>query len=387
MPAICHSKGTENPAVVPRRRVGLSGGPFVKVPGNKGVKEVGYPYGHDGRGVSARGENHRNLHKKNVGETEQQSQSEVQPQSTLDLPGGQGNPDDGQDKGRKGIADSFMALDGEFRGVDASELHAPDFIDQLPGGEGFHVVTLHLVILWGHVQRGIDMVPVGDELLVAHKSPSPVIVDGPPCRILIPADVVGRDLLHQLLLLKFLHGETGADVAGTESIHIDIHPRFNLAVDMALDLKVVVVDIVVPEVYSFTVGTGNDVIPQEPGEEGDEGRRYQVGAHQPLVGNSAAQNGDDFGIVGHLGGEVDDRNKDKKRTEEVGKVRNEVEVILKDNVFGGDVFRNEFVEVFRDVEDRGDADDQGNGIEEGSEELPGDIKVDGFVVLHLRACV
>jgi hypothetical protein len=79
-----------------------------------------------------------------------------------------------------------------------------------------------------------------------------------------------------------------------------------------------------------------------------------------LIGHSAAQDGDDLGIISHPGSEIDDGNKGEQGAEQVGEVWNEIQVILKNNVFGGDVLRNELVQVLGNVKNSGDADDQDN---------------------------
>jgi len=123
-----------------------------------------------------------------------------------------------------------------------------------------------------------------------------------------------------------------------EGTHVDVDSGFDLSVYVSFYLELALVDVVVPEIDPFAVGRRDDEIAQEPGEEGNDRGRNQVGAHQPPVRNPAAQDGYNFGIISHFGSEVDYGNKGKKRTEEIGEIRDEIEVILEYDVIRGDIF-------------------------------------------------
>ena len=57
----------------------------------------------------------------------------------------------------------------------------------------------------------------------------------------------------------------------------------------------------------------------------------------PAVAHAAAQNGDNFGVTRHLGGEEDDADKDEQRTVQVDKAWDEVEIVVHHNLFEGGV--------------------------------------------------
>jgi hypothetical protein len=54
--------------------------------------------------------------------------------------------------------------------------------------------------------------------------------------------------------------------------------------------------------------------------------------------DSAAQNGNDFSIVRHFRGKINYGDKSKKGTEQVGEIRNKIEVIVGYNLLRGNIF-------------------------------------------------
>ena len=76
------------------------------------------------------------MHKKDIGETDQQPEAEVKSHSSPNLAGGDTHADDGEDKRGKGIGDHLVFLNLELDDVGTTpHLHAFDIFAQLGIGE------------------------------------------------------------------------------------------------------------------------------------------------------------------------------------------------------------------------------------------------------------
>ena len=187
-------------------------------------------------------------------------------------------------------------------------------------------------------------------------------------------DDVGRQRADQFLVFKLVEREA---VAGAGNVVIlrhegnDARCHLQLYVGGGGDLLVVLIERL--EVMAYNVALGNNVGTEIEVEHRDDSRRNEVGAQQPLEAHAAGQHGNDFGIACQLGGEEDDGDEDEERREEVGEIRHEVDVIVHNDGPQGRMVGSELRQILVDVEDNGDGDNQGNGIDIGADELPDDV--------------
>jgi hypothetical protein len=137
-------------------------------------------------------------------------------------------------------------------------------------------------------------------------------------------------------------------------------------------------EIDIGESPSFLVCVGDQEISQVKGKQCQKDSRDKIGPQHPVVTDSAAQNGYDFGITGHVGCEIDDRYKCEKIAEQVNKVRDKIQIVIKNDGIQGRIFGDEFVDVFGKVENDDDHDQQRNGIKKSTQELFYDIVIDRF---------
>jgi len=108
--------------------------------------------------------------------------------------------------------------------------------------------------------------------------------------------------------------------------------------------------------------------------------RNHVRSHQSLKRNASRKHRDDFGIGGEIGREKDDRDEHKQRAEQVGEVRHEVNIVVKDNRFQRSVVLSELRQVLIDIKHDGDRDDKGYRIEVGANEFLYYIDVETFEI-------
>lgn len=113
-------------------------------------------------------------------------------------------------------------------------------------------------------------------------------------------------------------------------------------------------------------------------ERSQETRRHEVGAEHAAEGDAGIQDGDDLRIGGHACCEVDHRDEHEQRREQVGEVGDEVEVVVEYDLAERRLALDEVVDLFRDIENDRDQNDQCQGEEERPQELADDIAVEDF---------
>jgi hypothetical protein len=79
-----------------------------------------------------------------------------------------------------------------------------------------------------------------------------------------------------------------------------------------------------------------------------------------------------------MGSEINDRDKGEQVTEKIDEIRKKIKVIIENDSFEGGLLGNEFIDIFRQVENNDNQDQQGNRIEKCTQELFNDIVIDGF---------
>ena len=88
-----------------------------------------------------------------------------------------------------------------------------------------------------------------------------------------------------------------------------------------------------------------------------------------MEADTTGQDSHDLGVRRHLGREEDHRNEHEQRTEHVYEVRNEVQVVIKDNSLERSFLRDEVIDLLTDIEDDDDADNKQQRHKECSHEL------------------
>lgn len=104
------------------------------------------------------------------------------------------------------------------------------------------------------------------------------------------------------------------------------------------------------KLYPFLIGIRDDKSSQQQGQRRDNTRRNHIGTYHPAKTGSRTQNGYDFTIVSHLGSKENNRNKCKQRRKHIREIRNEVEVIVKDNGVDRSTVLYKLLQTLRKVE-------------------------------------
>ena len=255
-----------------------------------------------------------------------------------------------------------------------------DIVAQLVGGErlllSFRIDQIHRLHLDERVDDSARLNLLAQSLqrtdLVVLRFPvEAVFADG------VVADGRGSHVTDELLLLKLVEREAIAclrvvvvllDIGNDAWSHHQLHVagRRNLLVVLVFRLKLL----------SDHRSVRDDIGAEVEVHQGDESGREQVWPHEPLETHSSGEHRDDFGVTCQFGGEEDDGDEDEQRREEIGKIRNEVGIVVEHDGLQWCTEGGEFRQVLVDVEDDGDRDDEEDGVDIGADKLDDDIPVE-----------
>jgi len=359
----------------------------VEIYGNDGVEEIGNPHGHDGGHVAIDGKGGRDGLEKDVGETEGKTYTEVESHATLGLLAREGEADGGEDEGGKGHGNALVVLDFELLDVgNASGFLLGNVGAEFGAGHGLLLVLHDKEVGRLHGNDGVHGLSTGDDFVLAFEITDHVVLELPSVGDTadgVVGDGAGGEVGDELLVLKLVEREA---VAGLVEVLVALDVGYDVGLYGHLYVAGIIdpflLDIPLLKVEAHHTALGDDVGAEPVGHEGYDSCRNHVGAHQALQAHATGEHGDDFGVLGQLGGEEDDGNEDKECTEEIGKVGDEVEVIVKHDGLHGGVVLHELVNLFVEVEHYGNAQYQGNGKEVGAQELGDDVAVEPGKEFH-----
>jgi hypothetical protein len=143
-----------------------------------------------------------------------------------------------------------------------------------------------------------------------------------------------------------------------------------LEVEVAVETFLVAFDVLAFKILEPDVALGDDEVADHEDEEGEYASTVQVGAEHALIADAAAQDGHNFGVGGHFGGEEKCGDEDEQRPVEAEEVGDEVQVVFEDDFVSGCAVANKVVEFFGDVESDDDDDDDDEPEQEVFEVLP-----------------
>jgi cyclophilin family peptidyl-prolyl cis-trans isomerase len=98
-----------------------------------------------------------------------------------------------------------------------------------------------------------------------------------------------------------------------------------------LDTLERVVNVILLKLDPGGVGRGDQVTPEDKSEDRYYQGRCHVGLHKPFKTDAVREDGDDFGVVGHLRGKENYGQEDEEGAKQVGIIGDEIEVIIKDD--------------------------------------------------------
>ena len=351
---------------------------FIKVEGDAHVEHVGQPDGDDGGHAAADSKGGGDGLEQDVGEAETEAHAEVQTHAALDLTRRERHADKGEDERGKRHGDALVILYLELLDVgEAALLLLVDVLAELGTGKGF-VLVLHDEEVAGlHHEHGVEHIALGDGFAHTAQLANHIILYYPVIYLRgVVGDAAGGEVGDELLAVELVEREAVAGlVVVFEAVDVGYDAGIYLELDVSRGVGLARLVVLVFEVQAGDTAVGGDVGAQEEGGYGDDGGRHHVGAQQPLEAHAGGEHGDDFGVLGQLGGEEDDGDEDEQRAEQVGEVGDEVEVVVEHDGLPGGIVLRKAVHLLVEVEHDGDGEDEGDGKDVGTKKLLDDVEV------------
>ena len=97
-----------------------------------------------------------------------------------------------------------------------------------------------------------------------------------------------------------------------------------------------------------------------------------------MIANATRQNGNDLAITRQFGCKEDNRDEYEQRTEHIHKIRNKIDVIIKDNFFYRYLILKEIVHFLCQIKYYSNTHDKHNRKEECAQEFANNIFVESF---------
>lgn len=128
--------------------------------------------------------------------------------------------------------------------------------------------------------------------------------------------------------------------------------------DVVVETSLGGVDIFALKLLEVNVAFWYDEVAYEENAHGQNESSVQIRSKHASVAYTAAEDGDYFGVSGHLRGEKECGDENEQRSVEVEEVGNEVKVVLEDYLFQRCLVLEEVVKLFGNVEGYDDDDDE-----------------------------
>ena len=188
-----------------------------------------------------------------------------------------------------------------------------------------------------------------------------------------------RKVRYQLLPLKLVKRKTVARLAEILiTLHVSDYARIHFQLNIACRTLLARFVVLSLKVDTGHAASRNDVCTQAEGGYCNNRSRNHIGLQHPLKAHSRGEHGNDFRVFCQFGGKENHRDKDKQRTEKIGKIGNEIEVVIKDDSTPGCIVLHETVHALIEVKHHCNGDNQCNGKDIGAKEFFDDIVIQFF---------
>ena len=351
---------------------------LIQIECDEGIQDVGDPHRDHGRHIAIDGKCRRNGLEQDVREAQSQSDTQIKSHTPFGLLGRQGDSNQCQDEGGKRHGDAFVILDFELLDIGKSSLLlSVNVFAQLRIGQHLLLVLHDEEVGRLHEERRVYPVPMRDFFFHSVHFAYHIVLDGPAMiGSRVVGDAAGRQVGNQLLVLELVQREAIARLTIVlEAVDVGNDARVHLQLDVSCRICLSWLVILVLEVDTRHAALGDDVSSQPEGGNSNDAGRNHVGAQDALEAHARGKHGNDFRIFCQLGGEENDGNEHEQRAEQVGKIGDEVQVIVEDDGIPGSVVRHELVLLLVEVENDRNRDDQCDGENVRSQEFLDDVHV------------
>ena len=97
-----------------------------------------------------------------------------------------------------------------------------------------------------------------------------------------------------------------------------------------------------------------------------------------MVADATRQDGNNLAITRQLRGEEDHRDEDEQRTEHIHEVRDEIQIVVENNLAHSHLVLEEVIKLLREVENNGNTHDEHDRENERAKELAYYVSVQTF---------
>ena len=167
------------------------------------------------------------------------------------------------------------------------------------------------------------------------------------------------------------------------------NPRIDLQLHILGKLRLFLLLVYVLKVEPRDASLRNDVGPQQESHHCNDGSRNHIRAHQALEAHPGGHHGDNLRILCQFGGEEYHRDEHEQRTEQVGKIGDEVGVVLENDTFPRGMVGRKLIDILIEVEHHGNGNNQCNGKEICTQKLLDKIHIqlgnETFIPLHIQS--
>jgi hypothetical protein len=170
-------------------------------------------------------------------------------------------------------------------------------------------------------------------------------------------------------------------------LNIGIRHGADLKMQVPVLIHAHIGNIPVLENASLLVGLRDQEVRKVKGDHCQDNCGDEIGTEHAIIAHPAAEDGHDLCIGGQLCSEIDHRDEREEVAEQVYEIWDEVDVVIKNDPFQRGPLFEELIDVFGNVEDDHDEDQQEDGEKKGAQELLDDIQVNflhrmrnGFII-------
>ena len=186
------------------------------------------------------------------------------------------------------------------------------------------------------------------------------------------------------LSFKVFVGEVIARHPARVVIFKDHVARSDLPMQILKAFLALVLDVAPFEIQPRFVGLGDDEMAEVKTDPSDQCGAEEVGVEESIEAHSACKHGDQLGACRHFGCEKDRGDEHDHGAEQIAVEDQEIHVVVHNNLPQAGSFADEVFDLFGDVEDHGDHQDQGDGYEKGPEEFDENVSIENLEPHSLR---
>ena len=180
----------------------------------------------------------------------------------------------------------------------------------------------------------------------------------------------------QLLVIELVQRKAITGLAVVfKTFDIGNYPRIHFQLDVPCRIRLTGFVVLVLKIDTCHTAFGNDIRPEAECYYRNDCCRHHVRTQHTLEAHSRREHGNNFRVLRQFGSKEDYGDKHEQRTEQVGKVGDEVQIIIKDNSIPRRFMRHETVHLLVEVEHHRNGDNQCNGKDIRTQELLNDVPV------------